>query len=267
MIFNNKYEYVSNISSGEFGKVVKINYNNKFYALKIGEKKNIKYESEIYKKLRGSNNISNIYDLFEMDNAYCLLMDYYHMNLTQYKTQFYDSINYKNNLLNNIIDLCNIIKFIHSNDIIHRDLKPTNICLNTNYKLYLIDFGISKIYINKNKHIEEKNIKAIIGSINFSSLNIINLLEPSRRDDMESILYIFLYMILNNNYYIAYNNLDNYKKKDINIIIKIINLQYEYSKFNFSMFEKLFYYIRRLKFNQGPNYDYIITLLNKLFLT
>ena len=267
MLLNNKYEYISTISSGEFGKVYKINYNNKFYALKIGEKNNIKYESEIYKKLKDLNNISKIYDLFEIENAFCILLDYYHMNLTQYKIQFYDSINYKNNLLNNVIDLCNIIKFIHINGIIHRDLKPTNICLNSNYKLYLIDFGISKIYMDKNKHIEEKTIKAIIGSLNFSSLNIINLIEPSRRDDMESILYIFLYMILNNNYYIAYNNLDNYKKKDINIIIKVLKLQYESSIFDFSVFERLFYYIRRLKFNQGPNYDYIVSLFNKLFLT
>jgi serine/threonine protein kinase len=266
MIFNNKYEYISNISSGEFGKVIKINYNNKYYALKIGEKKNIKYESEIYKKLRGSNNISNIYDLFEIENAFCLMLDYYEMNLTQYKTQFYDSINYKNNLLNNIIDLCNIIKFIHSNDIIHRDLKPTNICLNNNYKLYLIDFGIAKIYMDKNKHIEEKNIKAIIGSIIFSSLNIIKLIEPSRRDDMESIIYIFLYMILNNNYYIAYNNLDNYKKKDISVLIKILKLQYKNIELNFSIFEKIFNYIRKIKFNQEPNYDYITILLNKVFL-
>ena len=265
MIINNKYEYVSTISSGEFGKVFKINYNNKFYALKIGEKNNIKYESEIYKMLSNSNNISNIYDLFEMENNFCLLLDYYHMNLIQYKIQFYNSINYEKNLLNNIIDLCNIIKFIHCNGIIHRDLKPSNICLNSNYKLYLIDFGISKIYMVNNKHIEEKNIKAIIGSLNFSSLNVIKLIEPSRRDDMESILYIFIYMILNNNYYIAYDNLDNYKKKDINIIIKVLNLQYESSKLNVEIFEKLFCYIRRLKFNQTPNYDYIITLLNKIF--
>ena len=76
----------------------------------------------------------------------------------------------------------------------------------------------------------------------------------------------FINHFLTNTNKILYNiNYSNYKKKEINIIIKVLKLQYESSIFDFSVFERLFYYIRRLKFNQGPNYDYIVSLFNKRF--
>jgi len=34
---------------------------------------------------------------------------------------------------------------------------------------------------------------------------------------------------------------------------------------NYTTLDKLFKYIRRLKYNQAPNYDYIITLLNEIY--
>jgi serine/threonine-protein kinase len=40
--------------------------------------------------------------------------------------------------------LCQAIQYLHAHMIIHRDLKPSNIILDTNYQIYLIDFGISK---------------------------------------------------------------------------------------------------------------------------
>ena len=59
-----KYEVISNISRGEFGEVLKVQYNDKLYALKYGAKELIKYELQIYKQLKSISNISNIYDVF-----------------------------------------------------------------------------------------------------------------------------------------------------------------------------------------------------------
>lgn len=41
--------------------------------------------------------------------------------------------------------LCNLLEFLHKKKIIHRDLKPENIILEDNNKIYLIDYGISRV--------------------------------------------------------------------------------------------------------------------------
>ena len=136
--------------------------------------------------------------------------------------------------------------------------------MDCNNKLHLIDFGISKIYKQNNVHIKEAKIHSVIGSVNFSSLNVINLIEPSRRDDMESILYILFYLLINNISYISYNNLNIYEKKNIDTILMFLqdNTSIRLNNcINFMNVEKIFKYIRRLKYNQEPNYDYIIKLL------
>jgi serine/threonine protein kinase len=268
-MFINKYEIISYISNGEFGEVIKGLYNNKHYAIKCGTKELIKYEIQIYKQLRSISNISTIYDVFEHNNKMYMVMDLYNMTLVDYKLQNYEQENYIDKTINIIKELILIIKLIHENNIIHRDLKPTNICLDINYKLYLIDFGIAKIYRHNNIHNSETQIKSLIGSMNFSSLNVLNLIEPSRRDDIESLLYILFYLLLDKSSYSVYTNLDSNNKKNINILLMLLqdtnNSILNKKNINYTTLEKLFKYIRRLKYNQTPNYDYIIMLINEGF--
>jgi serine/threonine protein kinase len=265
----NKYEIISYISNGEFGEVIKALYNEKHYAIKCGSKELIKYEIQIYKQLRAINNISTIYDVFEINNKMYMVMDLYNMTLVDYKLKNYEHENYVEHTISIIKDLIIIVKSIHENNIIHRDLKPTNICLDSNCKLYLIDFGISKIYRINNIHNSETQIKSLIGSVNFSSFNVLNLIEPSRRDDIESLLYILFYLLLDNSTYSIFDKLDSSNKKNIDILIMFLqdkkNSILNNKSINYTNVDKIYKYIRRLKYNQVPNYDYIITLINESF--
>ena len=264
----NKYNIISYISNGEFGQVTKATYNDKSYAIKCGAKDLIKYEIQIYKQLRTISNISTIYDVFETNNKMYMVMDLYTMTLKDYKLQNCDQLNYVEHTITMLGELIAIIKLIHENNIIHRDLKPTNICLDTSYNLYIIDFGLSKMYKNGTIHNSETQIKSLIGSVNFSSLNVINLIEPSRRDDIESLLYILFYLLLDKSCYSIYSNLDVNNKKNIDILLMFLqdknNSILNNKSINYTTLDKLFKYIRRLKYNQVPNYDYIITLLNMI---
>jgi hypothetical protein len=128
--------------------------------------------------------------------------------------------------------------------------------------VFLIDFGISKIYKNGMIHNDETKISGLLGSVNFSSLNTINLIEPSRRDDIESVLYILVYMLLPKNTYIVYNELNIIEKKNIEVNIDF--LKTAHSNIDYNIFAKLFNYIRRLKYNQQPNYEYLLDLISKM---
>lgn len=64
------------------------------------------------------------------------------------------------------------------------------------YRTYLIDFGLSKKYLEPNgKHIEHSKVKKFLGNYLFCSMNTCRALSTSRRDDFESIFYIVSYLI------------------------------------------------------------------------
>jgi serine/threonine protein kinase len=260
----NKYEVISKISNGEFGEVLKVKHNDKFYALKFGTKELIKYELSIYKQLKSCSNISTIYDVFEYNNTMHMVLDLYTMTLVDYKLKNYENANYFERCIASVKELVLIIKTIHENNILHRDLKPTNICLDSNYKLFIIDFGIAKVYRHANIHNSQVKIKGLIGSINFSSINVINLIEPSRRDDIESLFYIFLYLLLSNENYKYYDSINTNDKKNITSITYLMQHTLNIQNIDYELLNKLFNYIRRLKYNQEPKYDYIVQLLSKI---
>ena len=88
------------------------------------------------------------------------------------------------------------VETLHSKYLLHRDIKPDNFMLDKNKMLCLIDFGLCKRYDHNGRHIEEKQITSMIGSANFVSLNVHKGVEPSRRDDVVSCIYIILYLFL-----------------------------------------------------------------------
>ena len=108
----NKYEIISNISNGEFGEVIKVKYNDIFYAVKCGAKDLIKYEIQIYKHLRAISNISTIHDVFEHNNKMYMVMDLYSMTLVDYKLQNSEHENYVEQTISIFKDLINLIKTI-----------------------------------------------------------------------------------------------------------------------------------------------------------
>jgi serine/threonine protein kinase len=91
------------------------------------------------------------------------------------------------------------LEHIHSKGYIHRDLKPENLAIGVGTRsnvVYLFDFGLAKCYKDKDTgaHIQYFDNKPFLGTARFASTNAHLGIELSRRDDIESLGYVLIYM-------------------------------------------------------------------------
>jgi casein kinase 1 len=95
------------------------------------------------------------------------------------------------------IQMLERIEFVHKKQFLHRDVKPDNFLMGYGpkaHKLYLIDFGLAKKYIQKDgTHIPYRDNKNLTGTARYASLNTHLGIEQGRRDDLEGIANVLIY--------------------------------------------------------------------------
>jgi serine/threonine protein kinase len=153
------------------------------------------------------------------------------------------------------IQILSLLECIHNKGLIHRDIKPDNFLYGLNkdiHNIYLIDFGFCKPYIQDNKHIPFKKTNNIIGSKTYASINSHNLNELSRRDDLESLGYILIYLYLGTLSWRDIGDCVNTNEQIKHLKERIIDGQ----KVPFFL-ENYIKYVRCLKFEEKPDYIYL----------
>ena len=166
------------------------------------------------------------------------------------------------------IQILDRIEWIHSNNIVYRDIKPENFLFGKKDPevLYLIDFGLCRKYKSSTtgKHIKPKNMGKFTGTSRYASLYAMAGNEQSRRDDIESIGYMIIFLmkkklpwqgIKGNSYKECYHKL-YMMKKYIEIKELCKGLPGEIIDY--------MNYARRLKFEEEPNYKYLKDLFNNI---
>lgn len=124
----------------------------------------------------------------------CIVMPFYTMSCSKYFAACGGDVR---TITKYICECVSILEDIHRAFVIHRDIKPANFMCRENrdgsYAPVLIDFGFSTFYVNAgHKHIENTPSKNILGSPKYISLNIHEGMSGSRRDDIISLLYIWI---------------------------------------------------------------------------
>ena len=152
---------------------------------------------------------------------------------------------------------------LHNCGIIHRDIKPENFCLGGRdlKQVYLIDFGLSRGY-REDDYTHKPLIKnrGFVGTPRYASKNAHQGLTQSRRDDLEAVGYMCVFLMKGSlpwqNVKIKDKKLKHHflhqKKSSINIGVLCEDLPVEFKLY----LEE----VRNLKYDQTPQYNKLIRM-------
>jgi serine/threonine protein kinase len=259
------YDIKSVIGKGSYGTVYLVydKKQKKEIACKIEENSDgkLKYEYKLYKYLieNKMEYIPEIYDYIKTEKESILSMQLMGNSL--------DKIFIKNKKKMDIstvfkiaINCIDILKQLHNCGIIHRDIKPHNFVINKQKpdQLCIIDFGLAKKYFDPNRsHMQFKSDKDITGTLKYVSMNVHMGIEPSRRDDLESIGYMLVYLAKG---ILPWQNSQKEITADEIGVIKLYTSSGSLCKDMPKCFEEYLEYCKNLKFTDVPEYDWLIKL-------
>lgn len=162
---------------------------------------------------------------------------------------------------------------LHNAGIVHRDIKPGNFVIGysdtpTENQIYIIDFGCSHIYKDYDgNHILFRTGVPFTGNFMFSSVNAHFRVEQSRRDDLESLGYMLIFLIkhslpwlISDNGYSKYELLHRIGELketcDLNELCKGIPRE----------FKSYMRIVRNIPFGSEPPYLYLQTLFRQCLI-
>ena len=269
-ILFNKYKLLKKIGKGSFGNIYlsKEKDTNEYYAIKIENKNTLinflvnEANMLLYLNCPKTPSIksfgyTNNYNYLIMELLGKSLEDIFE-NILQKKPM---SLRCVCNLGYQMID---ILEFIHNKNVIHRDIKPDNFLMSNgdNKYLYLLDFGLAKKFRenDNSKHFPFIKGKKLTGTARYASVNALNGDTQSRRDDLESVGYVLLYFLKGK---LPWQSLMIKNKEER--YHKIMEIKRDISTCELCQgcpeeFQKYFDYVRKLEYEEDPDYNMIKSL-------
>jgi serine/threonine protein kinase len=194
----NRYRIGTEIRRGAFGTIYKGIYEKtqESVAIKLEHSNQTSLRHEIrmiqYLYMAGVKKIPSIYWFGTHETNPCVVMTLYECSLYDYRQRGQPT---QANISKLMWLLIEIFEGVHKHWVVHRDIKPHNFMIK-NGEVYLIDFGLATFYVDENgEHLPNHRSTTIIGSPYFTSLRIHEGHRYSRRDDLISLGYVWLFMM------------------------------------------------------------------------
>ena len=269
----NKYKLIRKLGQGSFGSIYQAQSkcSNKYYAVKLEEMRQNQFvleEESIFLSYLNCPRIPKLKTFGYSGSLIILVMELLGDSLDKIFDKLPSRKMSIRCVCNIAYQLLMIFEIIHNCNIIHRDIKPANVAIGFEGKskfIYLLDFGLSKKYRSSKtkKHFPFVQGNKLIGNARYSSINALDGGTQSRRDDLESLGYLLLYLLLGRlpwQGHISHSKEDKYYKIRE---IKKNTTPAELCQGLPQQFREYLEYTRSLEYETDPDYDY----MKNLFLT
>jgi len=271
-VFFNKYTLIKKLGEGSFGAIYAAKSQHNLYAIKLENKNKSQnlLENEAYiMSYLHCKKIPYIKSFGYSGEYNVLVMELMGKSLED----IFENLPVKKMTVNCVgklgLQMIEILEFIHSKHIIHRDIKPDNFVMGKGDKskyLYLLDFGLAKKYRSSTtlKHYPMIKKKNLTGTARYASINALNGLTQSRRDDLEAVGYVLLYFLRGK---LPWQGLHVKNKEDRYHRIMEIKIQtkpHQLCKGFNIQFEQYVDYTRKLEYEEDPDYDYLKNLFHSI---
>ena len=247
---------------------------NDLVAIKVeerGSRSHLYAEFQILKEIENEKGIPKVYEFHKGHKHNYLMMQLLGKSLDKLFTEMKRHFSIKTVSMIGY-QMVQRIEYVHSKGYIHRDIKPGNFLIGKSSekeRLYIIDFGLSKKYIDKitGKHVIYKEGKGLTGTARYVSLNTHYGIDQSRRDDIEGIAYNLIYFAKGK---LPWQGVKTKNKKEKHKKIMECKEEYKEDKLCEGLpeeFPNLLKYARKLDFEEEPDYKNIKIMFKQLVLS
>ncbi|KAF1804114.1 Serine/Threonine kinase CK1 [Mucor lusitanicus] len=270
------YRVGKKLGEGSFGVIYEgINLlNNQPVAIKFEPRKSdapqLRDEHRSYKIMAGSPGVPNAYYFGQEGLHNILVIDLLGPSLED----LFDMCGRKHSVKTVAMlakQMINRVESVHERNLIYRDIKPDNFLIGrpgTKYAnmVFMIDYGMAKLYRDPKtkQHIPYRERKSLSGTARYMSINTHLGREQSRRDDLESLGHVFMYFLRGSLPWQglkAATNKQKYErigeKKQTTPVKELCDGFPE----EFGIYLQ---YVRKLGFEESPDYDFLRELFNKV---
>jgi serine/threonine protein kinase len=264
------------IGAGCFGEVY-IAENTRTYdrvAVKLEKLRcsvpQLPWESKVYTLLSGGVGIPRLHWSGATDKHHAMVVALLGKSLEELFVSCHHRFSLKTVLM--LTDqMLSRVEWIHNKNLIHRDIKPDNFVMGLGRKsnqVFIIDYGLAKSYRDSRTHVHIPYTegKSLTGTARYASVGALRGVEQSRRDDLEALGFVWMYLLRGSLPWMGITA-PNSKNKNAQIChIKARTSFQELCEGFPHEFVSYFEYVRKLRFNEKPDYATLRNGFRTLFI-